>query len=42
MDEGKKESHMDECKVVELGGVKTETNCGTQVNQYDCYPQKWR
>ena len=42
MDEGKKESHMDEGKVVELGDVKTETNCGTAANQYDCYPQKWR
>jgi hypothetical protein len=38
----RKVTHMDACKVVELGDVKTETHCGTAVNQYDCYPQKWR
>jgi hypothetical protein len=32
---------MNACKVVELGDVKTETNCGTATNMYDCYPQKW-
>jgi hypothetical protein len=38
----RKVTHMNACKIVELGDVRTETKCGILVNQYDCYPQKWR